>query len=248
MVSKATISFVQSLKQKKYRQKYNKFILEGEKIIIEGLKEGIISFDTIFCLPEKLHLLEDHNVKGIEINAKTLNKISNLRTPPGILAIANTAPLIKVEELDFEKVGIFLDDIKDPGNLGTIIRTAEWFGVKRIIVSPETVEIHNPKVIQASMGSFARIEFSIESLNEIKKTNPNLSIIASVLGGDNLYEFQPKFPLLLIVGNESKGISAETLKHCDQKLAIPQGKNSKAESLNAAIANAIFVSYFMQKA
>ena len=246
MISKATISFIQSLKQKKYRQKYNKFILEGDKIILEAIKEARISFDSIFCLPEKLHLFEGYNVSLIEINAKTLDKISNLKTAPGILAVANIPTPIKASDIRINKMALYLDDIKDPGNLGTIIRTAEWFGVETIIASAETVELHNPKVIQASMGSFARMKYVIADLKVLKDQQPNLKVVGSVLGGQNLYDYKPPFPLMLVIGNESRGISETILKLCDDLLEVPMAVSSKAESLNAAVANAVFLSYFSQ--
>lgn len=247
MISKATISFIHSLKQKKYRQNYNKFILEGEKIILEGLQESFISFDSIFCLDEKAHLLQDFGVNVSILNAKEMAKVSNLKTPPGILAVANMLPTKSLGQLSLGDVTLFLDDIKDPGNLGTIIRSAEWFGVQNIIVSSETVEWYNPKVIQASMGSFARVNCCVANIAEIKSTLADSTIIATSLDGNSLFDYKAQYPLIMVIGNESRGVSEKVLIAADELLLIPKAETSKAESLNAAIATSLFVSYFTRK-
>ncbi len=247
MVSKSTISFIQSLKQKKYRQKYNKFILEGEKIIMEGINQNNINFDSIYCLPEKKNLLLDSKISITEINSATLQKISNLKTPPGIIAVANIPPVKSISNLKIQKLAIFLEDIQDPGNLGTILRTAEWFGFNDIILSQETVEVYNPKVIQASMGSFARMNYYYSNIIEIKDTFPQVKIIGTSLQGNNLFEFEPSYPMIMTIGSESHGISDLTIQNSDVLLSIPKAKNSGAESLNAAIANAVFLTYLSLK-
>jgi TrmH family RNA methyltransferase len=240
MISKATISFVQSLKQKKYRQKYNKFLLEGEKIILEGLEEGLISFDSIFCLPEKEYLLQDIKTNYNIINSKTLKSISNLSTPPGILAIANIPKQKEVNNLDFRGLSLFLEDIKDPGNMGTIIRTADWFGVQNLIASPESVEFYNPKVLQSTMGSFSRINLINLPSNELPAGIP---IYSTTLSGSSIYEFTPPKSMILVIGSESHGVSPEILKASAGSITIPRNPNAKAESLNAGIATAILLSH-----
>lgn len=240
MISKASISFVQSLKQKKYRQKYNKFFFEGEKIILEGLEEGIISFDAIYCLPEKEHLVQGATDKYTIINSKTLKLLSNLKTPPGILAVANIPQQRSITELDFAGLSLFLEDIKDPGNMGTIIRTADWFGVQNLIATPESVEFYNPKVLQASMGSFSRINL----LNLKTEDLPSdLPIYTTTLRGLDLKHFEAPKSFILAFGSESTGASKQLCELSAAELSISKHPNAKAESLNAAIATAIFLSH-----
>lgn len=240
MISKATISFVQSLKQKKYRQKYNKFLFEGEKIILEGIEEGIISFDSIYCLPEKEHLLQGVIPQYTIINSKTLKTLSNLKTPPGILAVANIPVQKQIEDLNFDGLTLFLEDIRDPGNMGTIIRTADWFGIQNIIATRDSVEFYNPKVIQSTMGSFSRMNLLNLPVNELPDQLP---IYTTTLNGANLKHFEAPFSYILAIGSESHGASQQLCERSTGEITIPKNTNAKAESLNAAVAAAICLSH-----
>lgn len=247
MISKASFSILQSLKQKKYRQKYNKFLVEGDKLVIEALLHQTINFEIIYCLAEKATLLHQFNVKPVIINASILEKISNLKTPPGIIGVVETSLIKPISSLSFAHVLIYLDDISDPGNLGTIIRTADWFGFQNIVASPETVEFYNPKVIQATMGSFANINYYVSSLSDLKNLLKDIPFIGTSLKGEELYSFLPPQKMVMMIGNESKGLSDFAIEASDRLLKIPQDPSSGAESLNAGIANAVFLSYFFQK-
>ncbi len=247
MISKATTSFVQSLKQKKFRQKYNKFILEGEKIILEGIEQRTIDFDTIFCLDDKIPLFEGFGVEITRITSKELQKLSSLKTPPGILAVANKPKVKAIEDLQIGQISLYLDDIKDPGNLGTIIRTAEWFGVQNVFASFESVELFNPKVLQSTMGSFARIHFLNVEISALKSSFPNIEVVGTSLHGTNMHDLTPTFPVLIVIGNESRGISQTTKSISDRLIKIPKSPGAKTESLNAAVATSIFLSHFTQR-
>ncbi|GLR20160.1 RNA methyltransferase [Portibacter lacus] len=240
MISKATVAFIQSLKQKKYRQKYNKFLVEGEKIILEGLQEKFISFDSIYCVSEKEVLLSETDIKYNIIDAKTISKLSNLKSPPGILAIANIPSQPSIDSLEFNGVSLYLDNIRDPGNMGTIIRTADWFGVKNIIAAPESVEFYNPKVLQATMGSFARLNLINAEIEELPSDIP---IYSSLLNGTKLSEFEKPESMILVIGSESHGVSQKIQKLSTEYLTISKSPYSRAESLNAGIATSIFLSH-----
>lgn len=247
MLSKSTISFVQSLKQKKYRQKYNNFILEGDKIVKEAILSNIITLDKVFFLPQKAHLVPDSSrYESLSVSEKEMSRISNLKTPPGLLAIAKIPSPPSIGDLTFHNISVYLDDIKDPGNLGTIIRTCEWFGVDHLLLSPETVEVYNPKVIQSTMGSYARVNICRAQLSDIKSQHPNVKVLGTSLEGENMYQVEKSYPTILIIGNESHGMSEETLTLCDDLIKIPSHPNNKAESLNAGIATAISLSHFAQ--
>ncbi|WP_235295986.1 TrmH family RNA methyltransferase [Portibacter marinus] len=243
MISKATISFIQSLKQKKYRQKYNKFLLEGDKIITEGLKEGNISFDSIYCTPEKASLFDDIKIKYNIIDGKSIRKISNLKTPPGILAVANIPAQPEIDYIKLAGRVLYLDDLRDPGNMGTIIRSADWFGVATIVASHESVEFYNPKVIQASMGSFARVNLINAHISELKC---DLPIYGTSMIGESIYEFKAPKEMILVIGSESHGVSEEVKNHSKGVLTIPRSPKSGAESLNAGVATAILLSHIMK--
>jgi len=244
MISKASISFIQSLKQKKYRQKYDKYILEGEKIIMEGLNEGLISFDSIYCLTEKAPFLEHINIKYNIIDHKTMGKLSNLRTPPGILAVANIPERSIPADQNLTGLILCLDNIKDPGNMGTIIRTADWFGVRTVIASPESVDFYNPNFVQASMGSNTRVQLSNMDLTSLKTELP---IYATTLSGKSLQEFKRPENMILVIGSESHGVSQKVLALSKESISIEKDANSLAESLNAGIATAIFLSHLSTK-
>lgn len=247
MISKATLSFLQSLKHKKYRLKYDKFLVEGDKIIFEAISDQSIHFDTIYCIPEKAELFVSYNVHPIVINAKTMAKISNLSTPPGILAVGNMKKELEWEIFRKANQLIYLEDINNPGNLGTLLRTAEWFGFNHVVVSPNTVDLYNPKVIQASMGSFSRLSFKVATIEETKDQLPNVTFLGASLDGKNLFEYEPTFPLMILIGSESHGLKFETQELCNVNLRIPSAPGSKAESLNAGVAGALMMGYMFRK-
>ncbi|MDU8885234.1 RNA methyltransferase [Yeosuana sp. MJ-SS3] len=236
MLSKNQIKLITSLKQKKYRLQHHLFVAEGLKTIQEFLNSDF-----------NLHYLfttESFNINAINevvISEAELKKISALKTPNTALAIFE----IKEPKLiDDSRLIIALDNIRDPGNLGTIIRLCDWFGVRDLVCTEETVDCYNSKVIQATMGSLARVNISyIDLLEFLAKTK--LKKFGAYMDGVSVYEKQLPSKGILILGNEASGISNKVGSFIDEKISIPRfGDLQKTESLNVAAATAILLSEF----
>jgi len=249
MLSKNQIKNITALHLKKHREHEKLFIVEGEKLTLELLHSSY-KIKQIFALPEwiKKHETTAKGVPVIEINAKELEKISLLPSPNNVIAIAEQK-LFDVDSFEFNNsLSIYLDDIRDPGNLGTIIRLAHWFGIKQLIFSPDTVECYNPKVIQSTMGSLFHVEFGTKNLSELIEFHKNRpKIYGAFLEGENIYTKKDFENGILVIGNESNGISNKNKKYIDTKLHIPRSKDSTAESLNAALATGIIVAEFFRR-
>jgi len=241
MLSKSQIGFIKSLHQKKYRKENGIFIIEGIKSIIEFLP-STYQLHSIYCLAEYKSLLPNlpSNIKLFELNNAELDKISTLQTPQGILALVHTPKTEafnpKVLKNNFTLV---LDGIQDPGNLGTIIRTADWFGFKNIVCSLNTVDIYNPKTIQATMGSLCRVNIFYQDLPDLL-CSVEVPIFGALLEGKSSYTVDWGKEGILILGNEGKGISAEVMKFIKNPVTIP--RIGSAESLNVAISAGILCS------
>ncbi len=235
MLTNNDTKLINSLVKKKFRQKYNKFIVEGVKIINEALTSPleihkIFTTELISNVPEKKLEL---------ISEKDLKKISQLVSPNTALAlceIPDEKPILT------EGFILVLDDIRDPGNLGTIIRMADWFGIEQIVCSSETVDVYNPKVIQATMGSFLRVQINYMDLKEFF-TSYNYPIMGTLMEGKNIYQSEFPQKAAMILGNEANGISDELVPFITEKITIPRfGKNQQTESLNVAMAGGIILS------
>jgi len=241
MLSKSQIGFIKSLHQKKYRKEHGIFIIEGIKSILEFIPSAY-QIHSIYFLAQYQPLLSKlpANIKLFEVTSAELEKISTLQAPQGILALANTPP-----DADFDKstlknsFSLVLDGVQDPGNLGTIIRTADWFGFKNVICSNHTVEVYNPKTVQATMGSLSRVKVTYHDLS-LFLTAIQLPIFGALLNGDSLYETNWGTEGLVILGNEGQGISEEIINFIDHPVTIP--RVGQAESLNVAVSAAIFCS------
>ncbi len=239
MLSKNKIKQIQQLKQKKYRNKYGLFVVEGKKSVTEFLENKMFELDVLYHTKEFKTNIKNNRI--IEISEKELSKISFLKTPQQVVAIFKKTPNKKIQE---SNLIIALDAIQDPGNLGTIIRLADWFGITKIVCSLDTVDCFNPKVVQATMGSLNRVELVYTNLNEYLK-NTKKPVYAAIMDGDNVYQIELKKNAILLMGNEANGISQENLSLVTDKIAIPRfGENSKTESLNVATATAILLSEF----
>lgn len=237
MLSKQRQKYIQSLQLKKYRQEYQAFLVEGAKSVLE-LLESDFEIELVCCttkfLSENAPRLK--KISEIEeISQSELEKLGTLQSNDSALAV------VKMKEnksilLENDEFALVLDDIRDPGNLGTIIRIADWYGIKKIVCSNTTVEFYNPKVIISTMGSFTRIQLFYTELTEYLK-KIDVPIIGTFLDSQNIHQF--KFPKsgLIVLGNESKGISEEVEKLVSEKITIPKFGN--AESLNAGIATAV---------
>ena len=232
-----------SLKQKKYRQRYSQFLVEGEKSVIElcqsdFLIHEILITQTVFdkignSLPAS---------KVLIVNEKDMNQLSTLDTPAGIIAVSNFQEY-SLDNIIFKKrFVLLLDNINDPGNLGTIIRIADWYGIEGIVCSPTCVDQYNSKTILSSMGSFTRVKVVYESLLPII-TRYQIPSYACVMQGESIQNITKPEEGIIIIGNESNGISKPIEDSASFKITIP--KAGEAESLNAAIATAIVCHKFV---
>lgn len=250
MLSKNRISTIQKLHQKKFRVQENLFIAEGTKIVPEIISSGFGNPQVIGT--EKWISSNQNILQGIHTEvAETLEleKISTLSTAPEVIAIC-TIPTQEIPVCEPGKLYLILDAIRDPGNMGTIIRLADWFGVDGIIASEDCVEWSNPKVIQSTMGAFIRIRPIYTDLSLfIESIDSQMPVMAADLEGENLYssDFLPEG--CLILSSESHGLSAYLEPLINRKLHIPRGLNSsgKTESLNVATAAAIFLGEFTRR-
>lgn len=235
MLSKATIKFIKSLQVKKYRKQEQCFLVEGAKSVQELLGSDF-EIVKLFGTTNFLSTLE-MPLKGevVEVSEGELEGLGEFQTNRSALAIArfkpNTAPYTSETEY-----AIVLDDIRDPGNLGAIIRTADWFGIQKIIASAETADFYNPKVISASMGSFTRVHVYYTDLISYLTRN-NHPVYGAFLDGTDIHSVNFARGGLILIGSESHGISADLTDYITEKITIP--RYGKAESLNAAIATAV---------
>jgi TrmH family RNA methyltransferase len=242
MVSKNIIKHIQSLQLKKFRDQYQQLVIEGEKMVLESIQWKPSYIRKIFHTNEVVFntSLPD-TIEFIEVSEKELSQLSHQKSPNKMIALLDQWEMKSEQEFDFY---IALDEIQDPGNMGTILRLADWFGVSQLICSKGTVDCFNPKVVQATMGSIARVNVYYENLNTFLPTL-DLPIYGTFMDGKNVYkEILPK-NAILVLGNEANGISTEIEKLTTNKIAIPKfGTVQKAESLNVAMATAIFLSEF----
>ncbi|WNM19998.1 TrmH family RNA methyltransferase [Flavobacterium capsici] len=241
MVSKNQIKLINSLQQKKYRNEHQLFIAEGVKVIQELLQSNIV-LEHLFATSE---IFSSFDVKAkTEVSTQEMKKISALTTPSSCLA------LFKIpSQNSIEKSGLIvaLDDIRDPGNLGTIVRLCDWFGVTQIVCSKETVDLYNPKVVQATMGSIARVKVNYLDLNKFISES-SLPVFGTFMDGKNIYKEALPNEGIIVFGNEANGISSEIGKNIKKRIAIPQfGEIQETESLNVATATAIVLSEFRRK-
>jgi TrmH family RNA methyltransferase len=235
MLSKAKIKFIKSLQLKKYRKQEQCFVVQGSKSVQELLASDFEVL-TLFATPDFLSAVQaPSGVEVIEVSEKELADLSEFQTNDAALAIARTRnnDAVVIHPNEF---GLVLDDIRDPGNLGTIIRTGDWFGIDKIIVSEETADFYNPKVISATMGSFARVKIFYTDLEQYL-TTASIPVYGAYLHGENVHEVNFGQGGLILIGNESHGISPSLERYVTNKITIPQ--YGRAESLNAAIATAV---------
>tara|TARA_B110000444_G_scaffold183091_1_gene172032 strand:- start:271 stop:987 length:717 start_codon:yes stop_codon:yes gene_type:complete len=233
VITKNQIKFIKSLSLKKNRQKEQLFIAEGEKIVAELLNSNF-EFHQIFATNE--WVLKNTDIKVIKVNNSELDRISNLRSANNVLAIVK----IKQENLSVnDGLNLVLDDINDPGNLGTIIRMCDWFGVKQLVCSKSTVDCFNPKVVQSAMGSLFRVSIIYTDLDGYL-SNIDTPIYGAFMDGENVRNVKVPQSVHLIMGNEANGISEEIDNLITDKVAIKSIGNS-AESLNVAVATSILL-------
>lgn len=242
MFSKSQIKFIKSLSQKKFRMKNGLFLIEGKKGIFELLASRL----KLHSLYTTKDIFPNAGDKTFLISEAELKKISNLNTPQTALAVFH------IPELTAPKISglqVVLDEVQDPGNLGTIIRLCDWFGVKDLICSIGTVDCFNPKVVQATMGSISRVNIFYRDLAEyLKKAVQKSPVYGTFLEGENIYTQSLSPQGIIVLGNEANGISTEVEQMVSKKIRIPQSnEDHRTESLNVATAAAIFLSEFNRR-
>jgi len=238
MLPKSQLKLITSLAQKKYRNEHGLFIAEGFKNVTELMDSRIKLQQLYISNPVHATISKNHTL----ITDKELRKISQLKSPNDILGIFHVPDSRPIET---NALVIALDDVRDPGNLGTIIRLCDWFGVKDLVCSRNTVDCYNPKVVQATMGSLSRVNISYIDLKEFLQNNEETSIIGTFMNGRNIYNEMLPTKGVIIMGNEAHGISNEIAEQVDNRIAIPRfGDNNVTESLNVAAATAIILSEF----
>lgn len=239
-LSKNDIKFLKSLQQKKFRDQERLFVVEGVKLAAEALQSAF-KVTALYHTPD-YHVPEDIDVPVIQVSSAELNRISGLKTPNSVLLVVR---MLDETEIDFSQdhLIMLLDEVKDPGNLGTIIRTADWFGIQQIICSPESVDKYNPKVVQASMGAVFRVKVVYTNLlSTCKNLKENgFSVYGAAMEGDNAFEMDFAAKTAIVMGSESHGLSAP-LKTELELISIPQ--YGKSESLNVAMAAGILMSRY----
>lgn len=236
MVSKSELKFIRSLKIKKYRTGEKRFLVEGEKNVLELLASD---FQIDKLLVSEQFLEKHRNVLGQTefsvVSSKILADVSTLVTNDQVLAVAKMK-IFSINELDAHQLIVGLDGINDPGNLGTIIRTMDWFGFSQLVCSEDTVDFYNPKVVNATMGSFTRVKVVQTDLPAFLKKFEGAKMGAD-MKGTPLHIWQPVLPLMLIMGSESHGLRPEVSALLNARVTIP--KFGSAESLNVGIATGI---------
>jgi TrmH family RNA methyltransferase len=243
MLSKASIKYIQSLQHKKFRDQEGLFFAEGPKLVKELLEGNIFTCKNIYALPEWEESLALNSMNSIapateRIKDFELEKISALSKPNLVLAIFEKKPINNNPILK-NKISLVLDDIQDPGNLGTIIRIADWFGVENIICTLHTADMYNNKVVQSTMASLQRVNLIYTDIQKFLIENKEVRIFAATLHGEPLRSISALKEGIIILGNESKGISDAVLQLAHEKITIP--RFGEAESLNAAVAAAVIM-------
>lgn len=245
MISKNKIKYIRSLELKKNRNKEGKFVAEGFKVVDDLL--ALQPADLIVATQEWLHgkhLTDQTEV--IEVTEEELKKVSFLQHPQQVLAVFRQDTSGDYS-INTNELSLALDGVQDPGNLGTIIRIADWFGITHIYCSQDTADVYNPKVVQATMGSIARVKVEYGNLLALVESLPaDVPVYGTLLDGDNIYQQQLENRGLIVMGNEGKGISPALAKKVNRRLLIPNFPEGRAtaDSLNVAIATAITCSEF----
>ena len=246
MLSRLQIRTITSLQHKKFRREHGLFIVEGIKSVLEFVHSDYPVQHIFYTAQAATKLLKiPRNIKSDEVSEEDLKRISTLKTPQGVLALVQLpSNLSLTSDMLKNTFHLVLDDIQDPGNLGTIIRTADWFGYHRIICSTGSVDAYNPKVVQASMGALARAQVYYTDIHALTLASP-VPVFGAVLNGTSIYETDFGNEGLIVLGNEGNGISAPILSHIQQGITIP--RVGLTESLNVAISAALFCAELARK-
>ena len=254
MISKNQVKLISSLHQKKYRKEHGLFIAEGEKVCRDLIESGW-TVRSVFMTEEfrrEKFSKWPKKVNSEVVTAKELEKISALTTPQQILMVAEVPDWKFSTEYVPGNLTLMLDDIKDPGNLGTIIRIADWFGIGTVICSETCADVFNPKTVQATMGSLFRVKVFYQPLLQTleKATEKNIPVYGTLLNGENIYSTKLSTEGIILIGSESHGISEALIPFITTQISIPsfsKSSSKQADSLNAAMAAAIVCSEFRRR-
>jgi len=261
MLSQSQVKHITGLRLKKFRQEYGQFIAEGHKLVTDLIgSEFCISgiYASAGWIIENLSLVREKEIPVFETLPREMDRISGLSTPSPVLAVVNIpspypSPFLG-EGPGWGSLLLALDDIRDPGNLGTIIRMADWFGIETILCSESCVDIYNPKVVQATMGSITRVNVIscdlAAALRTMTERDDGFPVYGAFLEGESLFSRSHGENGIIVIGNESHGISPELVPFISRKLFIPSFGTSttgKAESLNASMAAAIICAEFRRR-
>lgn len=255
MISKNKAKFIISLQKKKIRDEEKLFVIEGDKLVKEFLGAGT-PVKTLIAKPEFLSALPEDLKRFADevetVSYEELKHLSTLITPHNALAVV-PIPDCKMDTGEiFKGLSVALEFVQDPGNLGTIIRAAAWFGIRNIICSPDCVDVYNPKVIQASMGAILHVSVFYSDLKElvIQANEKNIPVFGTLIEGESIYDHRLGNKGIILLGNESKGISEELIPFITEKIMIPKFNNAKQgiDSLNVGMAASVVLSEFRRKA
>lgn len=254
MISKNRAKYIVSLQKKKVRDEEKLFIIEGDKIVREFLTSGV-AIKSLIAKPEFINSIPGEVLSKVpeveDVSYDELKAISTLKTPHNALAIIRMPDCdLNLNEV-FKELCVALDFVQDPGNLGTIIRAAGWFGIKNIICSPDCVDVYNPKVIQASMGALLHVNIFYSDLKKFLSATEqnNISVFGTLLEGESIYSHKLADKGIILLGNESKGISSELLPFITDKIMIPKFSAGKhgIDSLNVGMAASVVFSEFSRR-
>lgn len=242
MLSKNELKYIQSLSHKKFRDELNLFVAEGPKIVGELIELIPQQIEKVYAVKEwiEFNQLPAKKANIVEVNGVELERLSHLQTPNQVIAVIKKLPSKKPDASSFT---LYLDTIQDPGNFGTILRTADWFGIKNIVCTAGCADLYNSKVVQSTMASIASVNVFYDEKEEWLKEQ-TVPVYAATLNGISLYEHPKVDKGILIVGNESKGINKAILHCATKQITIP--KKGEAESLNVAIATGIILSHLLK--
>ena len=250
MIGKNTIKRIAALQQKKFRWEQELFVAEGERLVDDILNSGI-EVESLFFTSRWKQDVTKKTFDMVEVSELEMKRMSSLTTSTPVLAVVKMPKYnLNPEDLT-NKLTIALDDIQDPGNLGTIIRLADWFGVKNVVCSTNTVDVYSPKVVQATMGAIARVKVHYVDLNSFLEqvSAAGIMVYGTFMAGQNIYTTKLTNSGVVVMGNEGNGISSEIEKLVSQRLTIPNfsSDESTSESLNVAMATAVVCSEFCRR-
>ena len=250
MLSKNLIKLVRSLEMKKFRKETNLFVAEGEKLVNDLIASGVECFKIIATEKHAVSLRTNRDIELVVVDDEELKKVSFLKSPQGIVGLFKQKKCTPDVATPRRELCLALDDVQDPGNLGTIIRIADWFGIEHIYCSIGTVDVYNPKTVQATMGAISRVNIYYVDLPQfLSSLEKSIPVYGTFLDGKNIYEHKLSSNGVIVMGNEGKGIGSECEKFIDEHILIPNYPAGRAtsESLNVSTATAIVCGEFRRR-